>query len=82
VQQSELRMLLADCARLWGVAVRLEPAGEGIAVHAARGRFILSPAAGCDRPVRWRLVSPGGRERALPSIIAALTALRTGLSRG
>ena len=80
MQQSELRMLLADCTRLWGSAVRLEPAGDGIALEGPAGRYTLSPAPAADRPIRWHLIRPDGRRRPLPSIVAALTVLRNAMT--
>lgn len=74
-------MLLGDCLRLWGLTARLEPSGDGIAVSALRGRFVLCPAAKADRPVRWHLTWPSGRSRALPSIVAALSTLRYAISQ-
>ena len=79
MQQSELRMLVSDCIRLWGVTARLTAEANGIAVDGAGGRFVLRPAVSDLRPVRWLLLLPDQRERALPSITAALTTLRNAL---
>ena len=79
MQQSELRMLLADCTHLWS-AVRLEPVGDGIALDGPTGRYTLFPAPAADRPIRWHLTRPDGRRRPLPSIVAALTVLRNAMT--
>lgn len=80
MQQSELRVLLADCTRLWGTTARLEPAGDGIALDGPAGRYVLSPAPAADRPIRWHLTRPDGRVRPLPSIVPALTVLHNAMA--
>ena len=78
---AELRVLLMDCLVLWGASgsVAMTPGAAEISTPA--GRFVLRHAAPTDGPVRWFLHTPdreaaGRNPRALPSIVAVLTALR------
>jgi hypothetical protein len=72
-------MLLVDCCALWDVAAKVDVAGGMIEVATAEATFRLERAAGDMLPVRWLLHRPGRSPRALPSIVAALTALRNAL---
>ena len=81
---AELRALLLDCAALWSVAARITPGTDGMAIAAQPGTFVLQRAPEDLRPVRWFLHTPDRRAaarppRALPSIGAALLALRHAL---
>lgn len=79
--QAELANLLADCLALWGVAGRITAGAEGLSLSHAGG--ICTVTRG-EPPVRWLLQTParlaaGRGPRALPSIVALLTALRDAL---
>lgn len=80
MQQAELRMLVADSVRLWDVAAQVELEAEGIAVAGASARVMLRAARANERPARWVLTGPDGQRRMLPSIIAALRALRRAIT--
>jgi hypothetical protein len=73
-----------DCLLLWNIAARMTPTDEGLAIHTSDGTFTLRPGSADARPVRWFLQTPtriaaNRAPRALPSIVAALSALRTAL---
>ncbi len=75
---------MRDCLLLWNVAARMTPTGDAVAIHTSDGTFTLRAAASDMRPVRWFLQTPARLAanrppRALPSIVAALSALRTAL---
>jgi hypothetical protein len=81
---SELRGLLRDCLALWDVAAKVTATDAGMAIEAPEGRFLLQRASPDLRPVRWLLQTParaaaGRSPRAAPSIVAALSALRSAL---
>ncbi|MGE0221782.1 MAG: hypothetical protein AB7F35_01580 [Acetobacteraceae bacterium] len=81
---AELRGLLLDCLRLWDVRGRIGGEGDELTVDTAAGVFTVSPADPALRPVRWFLQTPERREagrppRAIPSIVALLSALRNAL---
>ena len=78
---AELRVLLVDSLVLWGVSgsVAMTPCAAEISTPA--GRFVLRHAVPTHRPARWFLHTPdreaaGRGPRALPSIVAVLSALR------
>ena len=78
---AELRVLLVDCLLLWGVSGSVAVAPGAAEISTLAGWFVLRHAAPTDRPVRWFLHTPdreakGRGPRALPSIVAALSALR------
>jgi hypothetical protein len=78
---AELRALLRDCLTLWRLDGRVDIEGDRVVVSLAAGRFIVTPAERDLRPVRWFLQTPerevaGRPPRALPSIVALLSALR------
>ena len=78
---AELRTLLTDCLALWGVSGDVAAAPGAAEIGTPAGRFVLRRAAPNDRPVRWFLRTPdreaaGRGPRALPSIVAALGALK------
>jgi hypothetical protein len=84
---SEVCNLLRDCLQLWNVAARIAPATDAIMVHTAGGTFTLQSAPTDARPVRWFLQTPARAAanrppRALPSIVAALSALCNALGGG
>ena len=81
---AELRGLLLDCAVLWGVEARITAGADGIEIAAKPGTFLVQRAPTDMRPVRWLLQSPeraaaNRPPRALPSIVALLSALRNTL---
>lgn len=78
---AELRALLRDCLTLWAVDARLSVTDDGVMVTTADGPFTVTPADPDLRPVRWFLQTPeraaaGRPPRAVPSIVALLSALR------
>jgi len=84
VTDAELRSLLSDCLKLWGVEGRLAPGAEGWEIDTVDGVFSIARAEAELRPVRWFLQTPerraaGRPARAAPSIVAALSALRNNL---
>ena len=81
---TELRGLLSDCLKLWGVRARLVHSAGGWTVEAEAGAFSIARADPALRPARWFLQTPerlaaGRPPRAAPSIGAALSALRNTL---
>jgi hypothetical protein len=81
---AELRALLLDCAELWGVEARITAGADGMEVAARPGTFLVQRAPTYMRPVRWLLQSPeraaaNRPPRAVPSIVALLSALRNEL---
>jgi hypothetical protein len=80
----EVYNLVRDCLVLWNIAARITPTGDAITIYTSDGTFNLWPASTDMRPVRWFLQTPtraaaNRGPRALPSIVAALSALRTAL---
>jgi len=80
----ELRALLRDCLTLWAVSGRVDVSAGSATIETAAGRFVLAPAPSDLRPVRWLLETPerrtlGRPPRAIPSIVAALSAIRNAL---
>lgn len=76
----EVCNLLRDCLLLWNVAARVTPATDAIMIHTSDGTFTLQSASTDVRPVRWFLQTPtraaaNRPPRALPSIVATLSAL-------
>jgi hypothetical protein len=81
VTDAELRALLVDCVALWGVSGSVAVAPGAAEISTPAGRFVLRHAAPTDGPVRWFLHTPDRETakrgpRALPSIVAVLSALR------
>jgi hypothetical protein len=84
VTDAELRGLLLDCLKLWGISAPLVLSPEGWQIETADGDFSIARADPDMRPVRWFLQTPerraaGRPARAAPSIVAALSALRNNL---
>ena len=82
--QAELRALLIDCVALWGIEAKVAAASAGIAITADGATYFVEQAPPDMRPVRWLLQTPERRAadrppRAVPSIVALLTALRNAL---
>ena len=81
---AELRSLLVDCVALWGVKGRVAAGEEGMGITTDAGTFLVQHASPDMRPVRWLLHTPerraaGRPPRAVPSVVALLTALRNAL---
>ena len=76
---AELRALLLDCLVLWGVTGRVEAVDACVLIVADSTLLRIEHAPPELLPVRWLLHHPGRSPRALPSIGAALTALRNAL---
>ena len=81
---AELRMLLIDCLTLWGVEAKVTAASAGVAITANHATYHVEAAPPDLRPVRWLLQTPerhaAGRPlRAVPSVVAMLSALRNAL---
>jgi hypothetical protein len=82
VTQAELRSLLLDCLVLWGVQARITGDDAGLIVAAAPGAITITGGAA---PLRWFMQTPerqsaGRQPRALPSVVALLSALRAALN--
>jgi len=80
---AELRALLLDCLALWDVSARIV-ATDGMRISAPHGTILVQRAPVEMRPVRWLLQTPeraaaNRPPRALPSIVALLSALRNAL---
>jgi len=78
---AELRALLIDCATLWGVQAQISVGEQGLEISTKDLTCLIQRAPYDMRPVRWLLHTPDRRAanrppRALPSIVAMLTALR------
>lgn len=81
---AELRTLLLDCLTLWDVRGRVTADDDHVTIATAEGAFSLERASPDLRPVRWLLQTPARQAahrppRAVPSIVALLSALRTAL---
>ena len=82
---AELLGLLRDCQVLWAVDAQISADDSGgVTLTTAEGAFVVSPAGEHLRPVRWFLQTPdrqaaGRSARALPSVVALLSALRNQL---
>lgn len=79
--RAELRALLRDALTLWSVEASIEIRDDAIVLTTASGPFTVQPADPDVRPVRWFLQTPereaaGRPPRAVPSIVALLSALR------
>ncbi len=84
MSDAELRALLVDCLRLWGVEGSTRVDDSGIHIVVGDGVYTLQRAEPEFRPVRWLLQTPERRvanrpPRPAPSIVALLTALRNAL---
>lgn len=82
--QAELRALLIECAALWGIDAKVAVGSAGITITANDATYEVEPAPADLRPVRWLLQTPERRAanrpaRAVPSIVALLSALRNAL---
>ena len=83
----EVCNLLGDCLHLWNVTARVTPTVDAITIHTSDGTFTLQSAPADARPIRWFLQTPARATanrppRALPSIVAALSALCNALGGG
>lgn len=83
----EVYNLLRDCLLLWDVAARVTVGSDAITIDTSDGTFTLRSAPAGARPVRWFLQTPARAAanrppRALPSIVATLSALSNALGGG
>lgn len=81
---AELRALLLDCLALWGLKGRVEAVESGMQISVGTMTLGVERAPVDMRPVRWLLQTPERRAanrpaRAIPSIVALLSALRNAL---
>jgi hypothetical protein len=81
---AELRALLIDCLALWDVRARVDASDNALTIAASDGAYSVQRAAADMRPARWLLQTPARAAanrppRALPSIVALLSALRNAL---
>ena len=82
---AELRALLADCLKLWTVPGTVHAGDTGLTIDTPAGIFAVSRAATDLRPLRWFYQTPervaaGRPPRAVPSVMALLSALRNALA--
>lgn len=81
---AELRNLLTDCSRVWGVDARITEQDAVLRLIGDEGTFEVWSAPEELRPVRWFLQTPERRNanrppRAVPSVVAMLSALRNAM---
>ena len=81
---AELRALLADCLAVWEVRGTVTVTAAGAEIVAGRKSATLCRADQHDHPARWLMQTPeriaaGRQPRALPSIVAALTAVHAAI---
>ncbi len=82
---AELRGLLLDCLKLWGVQGSVAMREAGIAIETGGGVFTVARAAPDMRPLRWFYQTPereaaGRAPRAAPSVVALLAGLRNAMA--
>jgi hypothetical protein len=82
---AELRSLLLDCLKLWGVTGKVAVHDAGLVIETPGGAFTVARADPHLRPVRWFYQTPeraavGRPPRAAPSIVALLSALRNAMA--
>jgi hypothetical protein len=82
---AQLRGLLLDCLKLWGVAGKVTVHDDGVVIDTPDGAFIVTRAEPDLRPIRWFYQTPeraaaGRAPRAAPSIVALLSALRNAMA--
>lgn len=76
-----LRALLLDCLELWDVQGKVTVGEAEVVIETPSGAFSVARAEVALRPVRWFLQTPERAAakrppRAVPSIVALLSALR------
>jgi hypothetical protein len=81
VTDAQLRSLLLDCLKLWAVNGKVVVREAGVTIQTEAGCFDITRAAPDLLPVRWLYHTPeraaaGRPPRAVPSIVALLSALR------
>ena len=81
---AELRSLLLDCLKLWGVEGRITAGDTGLVIGTQNGVFTVARAEPELRPLRWFYQTPervaaGRPPRAVPSVVALLSALRNAM---
>jgi hypothetical protein len=84
LNNAQIRALLGDCLTLWDVAGTVVVREDHIAIDTPVGVFAVARADTAIRPVRWFYQTPeraaaGRAPRAVPSIVALLSALRNAL---
>ena len=72
---AELRALLLDCLKLWGVAGTVTADADGLAIATGAARCVVRRGAA---PARW-FIETQARRRPAPSVVALLSALRRAL---
>jgi len=85
VTDAELRSLLIDCLAVWEVRGTVTVTEAGVEIVAGGKCVVLRRADRQDLPIRWLMQTPeraadSRPPRALPSIVAALTALRAAIA--
>ena len=81
---AELRSLILDCLKLWGVSAKVTAGDTGLAIETPGGVITIARAEPELRPVRWFYQTPERAAahrpaRATPSIGALLSALRNAM---
>ncbi|WP_428489220.1 hypothetical protein [Rhodopila sp.] len=81
---AQLRGLLLDCLKLWEIGGTVSAGVGGLVVETPNGRFTVRRADPGLRPARWFYQTPwraaaGRPDRAAPSIVALLSALRNAM---
>ena len=84
VTDAELRALLLDCLKLWEVKGKVTVRQAEVTIETPVGPFTITRADSELRPVRWFYQMPdraaaGRPPRAVPSIVALLSALRNAM---
>jgi len=87
VTDAALRALLLDCLALWDVRGKVTVREADVAIETPSGVFTVARAGVELRPVRWFLQTPEREAarrppRAVPSIVALLSALRNVMDGG
>jgi hypothetical protein len=75
VTDAELRALLLDCLKLWGLAGSVTAGGDGLLITTETTSCAVRRGAA---PARWWLETPA-RRRPAASVVALLSALRHAL---
>jgi hypothetical protein len=84
VTNAELRALLIDCLKLWGVQGSVAADDDGATISTGEGDVVVQRTVPEMHPARWLLQTPARRAagrppRVAPSIVALLSALRNAL---
>ncbi|WP_428540073.1 hypothetical protein [Rhodopila sp.] len=81
---AQLRGLLLDCLKLWQVSGTISAGADGLVIETPGGRFTVGRADPASLPARWFYQTPRRAaakrpDRAAPSIVALLSALRNAM---